>query len=208
MFPGVQLPPDLESRYNIAPTQPVLAIGPKVAQLLRWGIAGRTATGHFNLRSDTVLRLPPNSDLLTSGRVIVPANHFYEWTGHGARRHPLAISRRDGDLLAFAGLRSTWTDPHTGEVIPAVTLLTTEPNELLGKFHDRMPVILEEAAREEWRGLQPLDRRRLQAILVPLPDGLLEASPVSRLVNNVRNEGPELLEPPLPETEEQLELLA
>ncbi len=208
MFPGVQLPPDLEARYNIAPTQPILAVGRARADLLRWGIAGKTPTGHFNLRTETVLRLPPGGEFLTEGRVIVPASHFYEWTGRAGHRRPLAIARRDGHLLALAGLRSTWLDLATGEILPAVTLLTTEANTLVAGFHNRMPVILDDAEREEWRNGQLLSRDRLHELLVPFPDGRLEATPVSKLVNNANNEGPGLLEPPQPETEEQLELLA
>lgn len=207
MFPGVQLLPDLEARYNIAPTQLVLAVGRGGAELLRWGIAGKTPTGHFNLRAETILRLPPGGELLTAGRVIVPASHFYEWTGSGPRRHPLSIARQDGELLALAGLRSKWIDPTSGEVVPAVTLLTTEPNALLAALHNRMPVILDHREREEWRSGLPLTRDRLRAILVPYPDGRLIATQVSKLVNSARNEGPELLGSPPPETGEQLELL-
>ena len=207
MFPGVQLPPDLEARYNIAPTQPVLAVSRARGELIRWGTAGRAPMGNFNLRSDTVLRLQPGSDFLTSGRVIVPASHFYEWTGHGVSRHPLAISRSDGELLALAALRSTWIDATTGEVVPAVTILTTEANEVVAPFHNRMPVILDAATREEWRSGRPLTRSRLEEILVPFPNQGLETRRVSKRVNDARNEGPDLLDPPPPATEEQLELI-
>lgn len=208
MFPGVQLPPDLEDRYNIAPTQPVLAVGRTGARLLRWGISGRNASGHFNLRTDTILKIAASSEFLTTGRVIIPASHFYEWTGQGLRRHPMAIARRDEEPLALAGLQSTWIDPHTGEAVPAVTILTTEANSTVRPFHNRMPVILESSESAEWRSGRPLTHDRLKAVLEPFRDDALDAYAVSRRVNDVRHEGPDLLQAPPPDTEEQLELLA
>lgn len=210
-FPYVDFPLTVEPRYNIAPTQDVLAIrragdGDR-AELVRWGIelpAGQGGRSLINVRSETALGTGFFRKLLEHDRVLLPASHFYEWAGHGPSRRPLVIAPRDG-LIAFAGLRGRWTDPRTGESAPAVTILTCPPNDLVRAFHDRMPVILDPAGWEAW--LDPgtaVDR--LAALLVPCPAGLLEARPASRLVNDPRREGPELLRPPDGEPE-QLPLL-
>ena len=166
-FPWLRIPEDLPPRYNVAPTQPLLVIneGDQEASLLHWGIDGRTRTGHFNLREETVAENPRYRSLPA---VIIPVSHFYEWSG----RQPMKIARKDGRPLLIAGLRGTWE----GE--PAVTMITTRASAVIVPFHHRMPVLLEQ--------------------------GELVATPVSRLVNDVRNDGPELLLPP---SEYQLELL-
>nr|MDQ6919085.1 SOS response-associated peptidase [Candidatus Dormibacteraeota bacterium] len=126
---------------------------------------GRTRTGHFNLREETVADNPRYRNLPP---VVIPVSHFYEWSG----RQPMKIARVDGRPLLIAGLKGSWE----GE--PAVTMITTEARGVIVPLHHRMPVLLEE--------------------------GELTAVPVSQQVNDVRNEGPELLLPP---GEYQLELL-
>jgi putative SOS response-associated peptidase YedK len=211
-FPHVDFPLTITPRYNIAPTQDVLAIrrvgdGAR-AELVRWGIELPAATGSrslINVRSETALGNGLFRRLLEHDRVLLPASHFYEWSGQGGGRRPLLILPRDG-IFAFAGLRGHWTDQRTGDPVPPVTILTSPPNDLIPRFHHRMPVILDEAGWEVW-----LDPRsgfdELAALLTPCPASWLEARPASRLVNDPRHDGPDLLEPP-PETEPvQLPLL-
>jgi putative SOS response-associated peptidase YedK len=166
-FPWLRIPEDLPPRYNVAPTQTLLVIDVQgqEASHLRWGIDGRTRTGHFNLREETVV---DNSRYRNLPRVIIPVSHFYEWSGS----QPMKIARQDGRPMLIAGLRGSWE----GE--PAVTMITTEAKGVIVPLHHRMPVLLEE--------------------------GELTAIPVSKKVNDVRNDGAELLQPP---SEYQLELL-
>lgn len=166
-FPGFRIPEDLPPRYNIAPTQPILAVdeAAREAKLLRWGIDGRSRTGHFNVRVETAESNPRYRDLPP---VIIPVSHFYEWSGP----QPMMIARADGEPLLIAGLRGSW------EGDPAVTMLTAAAEGVIALFHHRMPLLLE--------------------------PGELVAVPVSRRVNDVRNDGAELLEPP---AELQLSLL-
>jgi putative SOS response-associated peptidase YedK len=200
-FPHVDFPLTITPRYNIAPTQDVLAIrrvGDRArAELVRWGIelpAASASRSLINVRSETALGSGFFRRLLEHDRVLLPASHFYEWSGRGSGRRPLLILPRDG-VLAFAGLRGRWTDQRTGESVAAVTILTCPPNDLIRPFHDRMPVILDEAGWEVW-----LDPRsgvdQLAALLTPCPASWLDTRPASRLVNDPRREGPELLEPP------------
>jgi putative SOS response-associated peptidase YedK len=166
-FPWLRIPEDLPPRYNVAPTQSLFVIDERkqAAGLLRWGIDGRSRTGHFNVRKETVAENPRYRNLPP---VIIPVSHFYEWNG----RQPMKIARADGRPLLIAGLKGTWEDE------PAVTMITTGAPGVISRFHSRMPVMLEE--------------------------GELTAVPVSRLLNDVRNDGPEVLLPP---SEYQLELL-
>jgi putative SOS response-associated peptidase YedK len=214
LFPYVDFPLTITPRYNIAPTQDVLAIssvGDRArAELVRWGIELPAADGPrgrslINVRSETALGRGFFRKLLEHDRVLLPASHFYEWSGWGPGRRPLLILPRDG-ILAFAGLRGRWTDQRTGESAPAVTILTCPPNELIHRFHDRMPVVLDPAGAQTW-----LDPRsgvdQLAALLTPCPPGWLETRPVSRLVNDPQHEGPELLDPPKETEPLQLPLL-
>ena len=113
--------PEDDPRYNIAPTDPVLAVGPDRVDVVRWGIEGAKG-GLFNLRAETALSRTYYQRLLLTGRVLVPASHFYEWRKVGERRLPMAVSRADGGLLHLAGLFGHW------EGQPAATILTTTPN--------------------------------------------------------------------------------
>lgn len=210
-FPYVDFPLTLEPRYNIAPTQEVLAIrqvgdGTR-AELVRWGIElpADGTRSLINVRSETALGGGFFKRLLEHDRVLLPASHFYEWAGHGPGRRPLLILPRDG-VLAFAGLRGRWTDQRTGESVAAVTILTCPPNDLLRPFHDRMPVILDPGAWRTW-----LDPRsgldQLAPLLAPCPAAWLETRPASRLVNDPQHDGPELLDPPAESEPFQLTLL-
>src|SRR5437899_3914745 len=95
--------PDEAARYNIAPTDPVVAVGPDRADVVRWGMEGRKG-GLFNIRSETAISKPYYHRLLLGQRILVPASHFYEWRSVGARRMPVAVSREDGRVLNLAGL--------------------------------------------------------------------------------------------------------
>lgn len=105
-------------------------------------------------------------------------------------KQPYAIARTDGKPLAFAGLWEGWRAPD-GWVLRTFAIVTTAANALMRKLHDRMPVILEEAAWPAWLGEVEGDPASL---LQPGNDGVLQLWPVSRAVNNVRNDDPDLLD--------------
>jgi putative SOS response-associated peptidase YedK len=191
--------PDLEPRYNVAPTDPVVAVGPSGAKVVRWGIDGRKG-GLFNLRSETAVGRPYYKDRLLGARVVVPASHFYEWRVADGRRLPVAVSRHDGKPLHLAGLRGRW------ENRPAATVLTTVPNAEIEALHNRMPVVLSDDDAATWV-LEELSLKQVAEFLKPCPDGWLRLTPASVLVNSVRNQGPELLDPSVLPPEFQLELI-
>ncbi|MDQ6900241.1 MAG: SOS response-associated peptidase [Candidatus Dormibacteraeota bacterium] len=186
-------------RYNIAPTDPVLAIGPDRAEVVRWGIEGK-GSGLFNLRAETALSKPYYQRLLLAKRVVVPASHFYEWRHTGGQRLPVAVSRADGKFLHLAAVLGPWGSS------PAATILTTIPNADIAPLHNRMPVALTDDDAATWV-LEDMSLEQIAQLLKPCADGWLRLVAASPLVNNVRNDGPELLDPAALPAQFQLELL-
>lgn len=186
-YPWLKDAPEEAARYNVAPTDPVVAVGPDAVHLVRWGIEGRKG-GLFNLRAETAVGRPYYHRLLLGGRVLIPAGHFYEWRREGRLRLPLAISRRDGGIVHLAGLLGRWQ----GE--PAATVLTTGPNADLEAIHNRMPVVLDDEEAGAWV-LEELSLHQVAGLMSPCPAGFLQLKPASPLVNDVHNDGPELLDP-------------
>ena len=196
--PAITLP-CVTPRYNIAPSQEVLVVrgpaGDAEGDLVRWGIglpatAGGRPRELINVRSERATGGGLFTELLERRRILVPATWFYEWRGRGNSRRPVLIGPRDGGLLVFAGLLGRWTD-RAGQIVPAATILTTEPNALLADIHDRMPVVLPRAAWARW--LDPgTGAAGVADLLGPCDDEWLTVRPVSRLVNDANREGPEL----------------
>jgi putative SOS response-associated peptidase YedK len=134
-------------------------------------------------------------DALTHARCLVPADGFYEWQAVPGqkRKQPWYLRLRGGGLFAFAGL---YTAPHPDAGVPATcTIVTTTPNELAARIHDRMPVILDPEAEARWLDRQLVAARDLLPLLRPYPADRMEAHPVSPLVSSPANEGPALIDP-------------
>jgi len=204
--------PNLAPRHNIAPTQLVAAVrsgedGVRHLAVLRWGLvpfwAKDTSIGArmINARGESVAEKPAFRAAFRHRRCLIPADGFYEWKkAPDGGKQPFLIRRPSGGAFAFAGLWESWEDQDSGELLESCSIITTEANATLEPIHHRMPVILDEAGRAEWLAPGSERGRELQALLKPAADDLLEAFPVSRAVNKVANDGPELLEPvPLPE---------
>ncbi len=202
---GNPLPP----RYNIAPTQPALAVrttaasGQREAVMLRWGLipswSKDPSIGNrmINARAETVAAKPSFRRAFRSRRCLIPADGYYEWQKTGSAKQPYFFHRQ-GDLpFAFAGLWESWTDKSTtdGEPIESFTLITTEPNALAAAIHNRMPAILVESAYDVWLDPEVQDADRLQSLLKPVDDDFLTADPVSTFVNKPTNDGPACVEP-------------
>jgi putative SOS response-associated peptidase YedK len=206
---------DLPAKYNVAPTDPIYAVAPsrdgETRQLgtFKWGLVpnwSKDATGGakmINARAETIATKPAFRNLLQKRRCIIPADGFYEWQRLGdpdakkPRKQPFFIRRRDGKSMAFAGLWDVWKprDDPDAEWLRSATIITGTPNELVARLHDRMPVILPEESWDAWLDPTNDDPDALRALLVPLPADQVEAWPVEPLVNSVRNDGPELIEP-------------
>lgn len=92
--------------------------------------------------------------------------------------------------MTFAGLWDTWQDSESGEAVSSCTIITTRPNELVAKYHDRMPVILEEGNREAWLDVDITDASLLQKVLEPYDSDKMHACRISKAINNPTYKGP------------------
>lgn len=195
----------LAPTYNLAPTDDAAVVvergDRRAIRAYRWGLIPswakdeKIASKLFNARAETLATSGAFRESFRRRRCIVPADGFYEWQRAGGVRQPFLIHRVDGTPLALAGLWSGWRHPETDQVIRTFTIVTTAANGLLGAVHDRMPVILEPGDWSRWLDPTTEDVGELNELLVPAPDAELVLYPVSPLVNNVRNNGPELIEP-------------
>jgi len=188
-------------RFNIAPTDPVLAVrqddGEREIGRLRWGLVPPGATPKtigrplINARAETVDSQPAFKEPFRERRCLIPADGFYEWRVTEDGKYPVWITLPDGGLFSFAGLWSH-SMPKEGQELHSCALVTTEPTAQIRAIHDRMPVILPREAEAEW--LDPdADPKALQELLRPGPE-TLEIRVVGKFVNDVRDDGPHLIE--------------
>jgi putative SOS response-associated peptidase YedK len=204
---ALELGVDLESltdyrpRYNIAPTDPhwILRVKYEDRELLpaKWGLVNswakdnKRAAQQINARAETLESRAAFKAAFRERRCVIPADGFFEWVGPKNARQPLWFHRPDRGLLLFAGLYEYWA-LSPGQWERTFTIVTTEANDLVGRVHDRMPVILTDDAIESWL-LPRQDVAELQQLLVPSPDSLLIATPVSSRANSVKNDDPDVL---------------
>jgi putative SOS response-associated peptidase YedK len=193
-----------EPRYNVAPTDPVLAIrlngdGEREPGVLRWGLIPHYAEPEsfdrllINARAETVAEAAVFRDAFATHRCLIVADGFYEWREEETGKKPVWITRPEREPFAFAGLwararRADGTDLHSCAIV------TCPPGELVAPIHDRMPVILEQGQEARWLDLEA-EPAELLALLAPTDE--LSITEVSDAVNDVRQDGPALIEPPL-----------
>jgi putative SOS response-associated peptidase YedK len=184
-------------RYNLAPTQlmpVVINDGERMLDAYRWGLipswAKEAAIGNklINARGETVAEKPSFRSALKRRRCLVLVDGWFEWKQSTKPKTPYLFRRKDGRPIAFAGLWEEWTAPDTGELLRTCTVITTGPNHLMAPIHDRMPVILPQAAQELWLRPEPQEASVLQPLLVPNEDEPLEAWEVARVVNSPTND--------------------
>lgn len=177
----------------------------------------------INARVETVADKPAYRKAFAARRCLLPADGYYEWyapepddrsggtppaagsggkAGRGlkVRKQPFFIHPADRSVMAMAGLYEIWRDPTRADDDPArfrwtCTVLTTRAVDELGRIHDRMPLLVDRREYAAWLDPALADPDRLRGLLVPATPGRLEAFPVSTLVNDVRNNGPELVRP-------------
>jgi putative SOS response-associated peptidase YedK len=199
----------LDVSFNVAPSNDVYAVlersGTRRLEVLHWGLVPMWAkdvnVGYkmINARAETITTKNAYKRAFQRRRCIIPADGFFEWKKIPGRKtkQPMYISRVDGEPFAFAGVWEIWRGPERDreDALRSCTIITGEPNETMAPIHDRMPVMLPPTAWAEWLDPENDDVESLAKLLVPAPAHLIEAYPVSTGVNNVRQKGPELIEP-------------
>ncbi|GAB2745696.1 SOS response-associated peptidase [Salinifilum aidingensis] len=201
--------------FNVAPTKEVLGVaerpprqdgggsGEREVRVLRWGLvphwAKDPAIGNrmINAKAETVTDKPAFRAPIRRNRCLVPADGWYEWQPTGAGKQPYFMTTGDGSSLALAGIWSVWRDPSAAEEAPPLvtcSVLTTRSVGRLRSIHERMPLLLPAGVWGEW--LDP-EVRDVSDLLGPPAEDFVDElvlRPVSTRVNNVRNNGPELVE--------------
>ena len=210
------VPAETLGRFNICPTEPVLAVcGEREARALRWGLippwARKLGGGYepINARAETLLEKRVFAPLIASAekRCLVVADGWYEWLKPERPRGdriPFRYTVDVDELFAFAGL---WDERRVGgERVASVTLLTTTANRVCAPVHDRMPCVLASSDAEAAWIAPEVDADAALELLLPLEDRRTTVAPANPAVNRAGVEGPELLVPPEPEEPAQLRL--
>lgn len=207
--------------WNVAPTDPVPAIVERKDRAvpdrfrrklvpLRWGLVpswSADASGGarmINARLETVAEKPAFRKAFAARRCLLPADGYFEWyAASGKRKQPYFIHRGDGGLLVMAGIYEFWRDDtvpkgDTGAWVSSCSIITTAATDAAGRVHDRMPMVIQQGAWDAWLDPRRTDPDAALALLQVTDADQLAIYPVGAAVGNVRNNGPELVEP-LPE---------
>jgi putative SOS response-associated peptidase YedK len=205
----------LDPSFNVAPTNDVYVVvetgDVRRLEAFHWGLIPfwakdrKTGQKMINARAETLTEKRTYARPFAKRRCLIPADGFFEWKKlpDQKAKQPMYIHRKDDEPIAFAGLWELWkpkgddgeasTDESTW--IRSCTIITTTPNETMAPIHDRMPVILPPSAWHDWLAPENDDVAALGQLLVPAPDHLLTAHPVTTRVNNVRSKDSGLIEP-------------
>jgi putative SOS response-associated peptidase YedK len=215
--------PEPDPDYNVAPTRRVYAVmerrprdeeaerpPARELRLVRWGLVpswAKDASGGgrlINARAETIAVKPAFRRAFARRRCILPADGYYEWqtvSEEGKpRKQPYYIYRKDGGVLAFAGIYELWRDEalpsdHEDAWLWTAAIITTQATDDVGQIHDRMPMVIAHDHWADWLNPGNSEPGQLQATMLPAMAGGLTSHPVSTAVNSVRNNGPELIVP-------------
>ena len=194
----IEIDKSLTSRYNIAPSQPILAIGQnetnrRILHVMQWGLIPswvkdlNSWKGNLiNARAETIDQKPSFKGAFKYRPCLIPTSGFYEWTKN---KQPYYYQLKDKPLFALAGLWESWSNSE--DELITCTIITTKANEEAAKVHHRMPVIVRPQDYALWLG-ESNERKQL---LANLPEVDLDLYPVSKTVNSPKNDTPECIEP-------------
>lgn len=192
---GLFDPVSFSPRFNAAPSMSLPIVRTqddrRELALCQWGFVphwmkSRPKTRPINARSETAAEKPFFRTSVRRRRCLIPANGFYEWKQSGSPKQPWYFRLADAEIMAFAGLWDSWI--HDGKTLDTFAILTTAANATLQPVHDRMPVILDPPAYDNWLNAGDL------ALLRPYT-GRMTGHAVGREINSTGNEGPDLLKP-------------
>ena len=206
MLPGLEITDEISPRYNIAPTQEVAVVpnnGEKRMEYFRWGLIPSWArdpkigSRMINARSETLAEKPSFRTAYKRRRCLVLADGYYEWRGERDRggKTPYYIRMASERPFAFAGLWESWRQAGEDASLQSCTIITCPPNEMLERIHHRMPVILAEEEYDVWLNPEEQAPAELNHLLQPYAPEEMTAYPVTRLVNQPKNDSPECILP-------------
>jgi putative SOS response-associated peptidase YedK len=196
----------LRSRFNIAPTQPIVVAlnetGMPVEEV-RWGLVPPHAEhpaavklSTFNARIETVAKAPTYRDAFHARRCAIFADGFYEWrTDKDGGKTPLWIHRADDEPFVFAGVWDLWQSPSGDETLASASIITQPANAFMSAIHSRMPVVLDVERARAWLAPGERPTSALLELLTPSPDEWWTANPVAPRVGNARFDDPALIAP-------------
>jgi putative SOS response-associated peptidase YedK len=198
----------LDPNWNVAPTDPVYVVavrdGVRSLGSMPWGLvphwAKDTRSIHINSRAETVATNSAFRESFSRRRCLIPADGFYEWEPPASGRAPHWVYRADGHPMAFAGIWATRRDPDTDIWQRTCSIVTTSAKGAVSPIHDRMPVSLQPSVWDAWLDRKLQDPAAVAGLLQPIDPDLIMEHPVSKLVNSVKNNGPELREKVEPDT--------
>ena len=198
---------DLKARWNVRPGQmnPVITShSPNQISRMFWGLIPHWAKDKsfayktINARAETVASLATYKEPFRHKRCIVPATGFYEPDKIHFAKPPYPwhyFQLKDQKVFGFAGLYDVWKDRETGKEMHTYTIITTQPNAVVGEFHDRMPVILQREEEDTWLNPDISEPAHLLPLLKSYPAEKMETWSVGDAARNVRNDYPELIKP-------------
>jgi putative SOS response-associated peptidase YedK len=189
---------ELRQRFNVCPEQimPVITnADEKRLQFMQWGLVpfwSKEKSIAINARIEGILSKPSFREPIRSARCLIPACGFYEWKKEKDGKVPHHIRRKDGALIAFAGIYDSWTTADGAE-LRSFAIVTTAANEFMAQIHNRMPVMLSSEQEEAWLATEAACVDSLIACVQSFAGDELEMCPVSKAVNYGRNDSAELL---------------
>ncbi|TDD84730.1 SOS response-associated peptidase [Actinomadura rubrisoli] len=214
--PTKQVPAVLTRRPRDAPEEEEAV---RQLRTLRWGLVPSWAkdlsigSRMINARVETAHEKPSYRRAFAKRRCLLPADGYFEWyvlqdqdqdaaadpakaqkKSKKPQKQPFFIRPKDGAVMAIAGLYELWKSPED-EWVWTCTVITTDAPDDLGRIHDRMPMIVEPDRWEAWLDPALTEVEEVRGLLVPAMAGTMDAYPVSKAVNNVKNNGPQLIEP-------------
>lgn len=167
-----------------------------------WSRDAKGAARMINARSETVTDKPAFRAAAARRRALIPALGYYEWrkTAGQATKVPYFLRGADANVLAFAGLYEVWRvpdlpDEHPGKWLWTSTIVTRPATDALGHIHDRCPVLVPPDLFRDWLDCTDGEPSTARALLNETPEPDLVPSIVSAAVGNVRNNGPQLVQP-------------
>ena len=186
---GLSEEPEIEPRYNIAPTQQIPVVieeeangeanGGRTLEIMHWGLIPSWAKDPsigarmINARAETVSEKPSYRSAFKKRRCLIVADGFYEWKRTDDGKQPYYLRLAGGGPFGFAGLWESWS-MDSGDEMRSATIITTEPNEVAAEVHNRMPVILPPDLYDVWLDPDNDDREELLSVLAPYPADEME----------------------------------